>query len=145
MDDGQLELVSPAYYIDGVPDFAEAFLEIIDHDDEVQSRLGRPLEELQFAHIHVGKLDELADKLQQRDLARPSEGPGWEPWVDVEVRTADLFMAYLAGALGGTPGTYRHGRHAQLPPARHRPHRHHRVHRGRVRVHRAAGVEPLQA
>ncbi len=50
----------------------------------------------------------------------------------------------LAGALGGTAGTYRRGRHAH-PPPRHRPHRHHRVHRGRVRVHRAPGVRPVQA
>ena len=39
----------------------------------------------------------------------------------------------------------RRHRPAQLAAARHRADRHHRVHRGRVRVHRAAGVQPLQA
>ena len=36
-------------------------------------------------------------------------------------------------------------RHAQLAAARHRADRDHRLDRGRVRVHRAAGLQPLQA
>jgi ABC transporter len=33
-------------------------------------------------------------------LARAADGPGWELWLEVEERTADLFMAYLAVTLG---------------------------------------------
>ncbi len=53
--------------------------------------------------------------------------------------------ARLAGALGGAAAPDRRDGPAQRAAAGDRAHRDHRVHRGRVRVHRAAGVQPVQA
>lgn len=53
--------------------------------------------------------------------------------------------ADLAGALGRTARPDREDRDAQLAAPRHRADRHHRLDRRGVRVHRAAGLQPLQA
>ena len=93
---GQLETVAPGYYISPrLPRFAETFLDFVDNDEGVQAQRNRTLAEMSLVHIHLGKLGQLADGLEKRGLARPAKGPGWELWVDVEPRTADLYMAYL--------------------------------------------------
>ncbi len=51
----------------------------------------------------------------------------------------------VARALGRPPQARRGDGHAQLAAPRDRTDGHHRVHRGRVRVHRAAGLQPVQA
>ena len=53
--------------------------------------------------------------------------------------------AALGRPLGRAAHPYRRDRDAQLPAAGDRADRDHRLHRGRVRVHRAAGLQPLQA
>ena len=99
--EGMLEDVSPAFAVDAIPAFGEAFLQHIDHDLEIQDRRRRPVEDLSHTQVHVFKLGKLAEELIERDLAkRVARQDSWELWLDVEQRTADLFMAYLAAVLG---------------------------------------------
>ncbi|WP_328786331.1 MULTISPECIES: hypothetical protein [unclassified Streptomyces] len=50
--------------------------------------------------VHAGKAQYgVFDRLATRGLAR--QGPGWD-WWEVEERTADLYMTYLAGVICGT-------------------------------------------
>jgi hypothetical protein len=100
-DEGLLALVQPVVSIAQVPRFAESFLAYLDTDRQVQERRDKPLKELSLARIHVWKLGALADSLTELGLAERVCGPGWELWLDLEERTADLFMAYLAATLGG--------------------------------------------
>ncbi len=81
-----------------------------------------------------------------RRAQRPAAGLGEDPYGQGRAAPRPLRRgADLAGALGGPARAHRRDRHAQLPAPRHRAHGHHRLHRGRVRVHRAAGVQPVQA
>ena len=99
-DEGLLEEVRPLSDFGKLPGFRSEFLAYLDLDDTVQERRTRPLRELQVTRVHLWKLGDLANDLVDRDLARDSGGAGWELWLDVEERTADLFMAYLAATLG---------------------------------------------
>jgi len=99
-EEGLLEEVRPVFTFGDVPNFRDAFLAYLDGDETVQQQRVRPLDELSLAHVHVWKLGNLANDLIERGLARFSRGAGWELWLDVEERTADLFMAYLAATLG---------------------------------------------
>jgi hypothetical protein len=98
-DEGLLEDVQPLFDFEKASAFRREFLGYLDHD-AVQGRGTRPLSELPVTKVHLWKLGDLAQDLIARDLARHSTGPGWELWLEVEERTADLFMAYLAVVLG---------------------------------------------
>ncbi len=99
-EQGLLEDVQPLFDFEKAPAFRDEFLGYLDGDDAVQERGRRPLNDLPVTKVHLWKLGLLAEDLVARDLARYSTGAGWELWLEVEERTADLFMAYLAVTLG---------------------------------------------
>jgi hypothetical protein len=99
-DEGLLDFVRPAFSVSKVPHFAEAFLSHLEADQEVQARRRQSLDEFRLVRVHVWKLGDLAEGLVAAGLARAANGPGWELWLEVEERTANLFMAYLAVTLG---------------------------------------------
>jgi hypothetical protein len=97
--EGLLEYVHPDSVIWQGPEqetFYRAFLELL-------KRLPVPPQgERIFTRLHTDKLPQpLFDELSSRDLAKDKEGPEWEPWWQVEVTTADAYMAYLACAISG--------------------------------------------
>jgi hypothetical protein len=52
--------------------------------------------------VHDGKLGGYVfEQLERGGLARRQEGPGWGSWWKVEEGTANLYLAYLAGAICG--------------------------------------------
>ena len=100
---GMLLPISPLSEVWQVPRFLEEFVSFLENDQGIQRLRRRPSAELSFEKVHVGKLGALADYLVDQGLARHADGPGWELWLDVERRTAGLFMAYLAAGLGALP------------------------------------------
>lgn len=96
---GLLKLVSPAFDLSTIPRFREEFARFLEADDIVSRRRSEPAA-MSFAKVHIFKLGDVAGYLIDQGLARYGDGPGWELWIDVEERTASLFMAYLAATLG---------------------------------------------
>lgn len=100
IDAGLVRPVHPDDAAGTIPDFVERFLAILDANPatpsaELDVRKATPVD------IHIGKLGPtLVRKLAQRRLAVESVRGDWCP---VEAKTADLFMAYLAGSLGALP------------------------------------------
>ncbi len=94
---GLLELVEPDRYLPRLRGFVQSFLAVVEREAPTSEPwAGRA------AHVHVGKITgDLVGALCARGLARPSERhEGGSRWLDVEPRTADLYMAYLAATLG---------------------------------------------
>jgi hypothetical protein len=98
-----LRQVVPGAYVWRVPRFAETFLKSVDEQKSRRAE-GRPSDGPQrgWAKIHFEKLQDVAEGLVERGLAtKPkSRQNHMDPWYSVEPRTADRFMAYLAGVLG---------------------------------------------
>jgi hypothetical protein len=94
IDAGLVRRVYPLDYISDIPDFGNVFLGIVDRDAEIWDvRSGRRRAAGPVGQINVGKLNEtLVDGLERRGLAWRSAGS----WLDVEPRTAAIYMAYLA-------------------------------------------------
>lgn len=94
--EGLVRQVIPRLHLGQVNNFKGAFLEYVN----AQPRRGvRPT--YAWPRIHMEKMDSLGAELCKRDLAkRDSDYPGW---FRVEPRTAEAFMAYLAGVLGQIP------------------------------------------
>lgn len=92
-----IKQVFPDRYVYDIPNFASAFLHLVDSNPAIQNA-AHPLDQkLKTARIHIAKFGyELASELCRRHLAKQSQGS----WYDVEGRTANLFMAYLASVLG---------------------------------------------
>ena len=98
-EEGMLATVSPAFDLANIPHFRDEFARFLEADAVVATRRGAAAENLSFAKVHLFKLGDVAE-YDRSGLARHGQGPGWEVWIEVEERTADLFMAYLATALG---------------------------------------------
>jgi hypothetical protein len=102
-DVGMLAPITPLAEVWQIPRFLDVFVSFLEADEGIQQLRQRPPGDLAFEKIHVGKLGVLADYLVDQGLARSTDGPGWELWLEVERRTAGLFMAYLAAGLGALP------------------------------------------
>src|SRR5215207_4909740 len=99
-EEGMLQMVSPAFDLTTIPRFREEFARFLEADEVAEQRRRGEADELSFTPVHVFKLGDVAEYLIDQGLARHGDGPGWELWVEVEERTANLFMAYLAASLG---------------------------------------------
>ena len=99
-EEGMLQTVSPAFDLSNIPRFREEFARFLEADEIVARRRRGEPDGLSFTKVHVFKLGDVAEYLIAQGLARYGDGPGWEVWIDVEERTAGLFMAYLAATLG---------------------------------------------
>ena len=99
----QAELVKqvfPSQFVNDIPNFTSAFIELIDNHSTIQQILQKPHEMMTTTRIHIEKFgDELADQLVLRGLAKRTDNYLY----DVEIVTANLFMAYLASVLGRHP------------------------------------------
>lgn len=91
------------YQLIGSDVFIQRFLELL----AAYEATDRP-QLSEWAEMHSAKGDVVIfDKLRERGLATMLRGPEWETWWRVEAGIADLYMAYLAGALCGcTPGMH---------------------------------------
>jgi hypothetical protein len=98
--EGLLAMVAPAYDLTTIPRFRDEFARLLEADEDIARRRGAPAG-ASFAKVHVFKLGDVAEYLIDEGLARHCDGPGWELWIEVEERTAGMFMAYLAATLGG--------------------------------------------
>jgi hypothetical protein len=98
-EEGLLKMVSPSADVSSIPRFSQEFARYLEGDEDVWKRRDAPAG-MSFTAVHVFKLGDVAKYLMDEGLARHAEGPGWELWLEVEERTAGLFMAYLATALG---------------------------------------------
>jgi hypothetical protein len=93
-----LDPVRPDIYGSGADNYQSAFLDLVDADPRINT--GANLGDRPQAVVHIDKMSEtLATALELRDLAVRVGGDWWE----VEERTANLLMAYLAAILGGHP------------------------------------------
>ena len=89
--------IFPDRYVHDIPNFTPAFLHFVDSNPTIQNAAQQIGQKLKTTRIHIAKFGhELASELCRRNLAKRSQGS----WYDVEVQTADLFMAYLASVLG---------------------------------------------
>lgn len=93
-----LEPIIPGKYVNKIPNWEGAFLEIIDKDQEISHRTGVAIERGETTPIHLEKFSPIMDDLMDRGLVTEAQ----EPWFNVERKTADLFMAYMSLALGST-------------------------------------------
>jgi len=95
----QAELVKPVHpgdYIHEIPNFEEAFLNLIENNPTIEKRKGNALENGETFRIHIEKFSPLIFDLCDMGLAKHA---GY-PWYEVESLTADLYMTYLASVLG---------------------------------------------
>jgi hypothetical protein len=97
---GLVTVVRPGEHLDAVPNFQEAFLELIHRNRTIIERGPVGIGRLETSRIHMEKFGwpatTVVDELHRMGLARQAEGS----WYDVERFTADLFMAYLTSVLG---------------------------------------------
>ncbi|WP_157698824.1 hypothetical protein [Geobacter sp. DSM 9736] len=85
----------PGMYLYNLRNFATSFIQ---HLDKVYRR--HPFQyRIPWVKVHMEKLREVGDMLVERDLARENPDDSGV-WYEVEPRTANLFMAYLAAVLG---------------------------------------------
>lgn len=91
--------VVPGMHLWKVPDFEAAFL---DHVDAMTARQSAPSD--LWPKVHIEKLQQVAEGLCQRGLARQDKSEKYSPWFNVEPQIAEEFMAYLAAVLGQIPG-----------------------------------------
>jgi len=91
-----LRPVTPGEYISRIPNFSQAFLDLIDGSQIIQDRKGIALERGETTRLHMEKILPLSHDLMDRGLAAESS---WD-WFDVERITANYFMAYLSSVLG---------------------------------------------
>jgi hypothetical protein len=99
VETGLVRPIIPGEYIDKIPNFVEAFLDLVDsHDYPVPKEISKR-KALPTFYIHAQKLGSIGHELFQRGLARPADPMGWD-WYEVETFTANQFMAYLAASLG---------------------------------------------
>lgn len=105
---GLVQPIAPDKYIDLVPNFADAFLAMIERyyvgfhfgNFSKSESMFRTYVQEKGSSIHIDKFGyHLASELCRLRLAEPAN---W-PWYKVERNTANLFMAYLASVLGKVP------------------------------------------
>lgn len=86
----------PGFWWGEAADHVKAFLDLLDHRSLQTGHM--PTAEVVWARVHLTKIGyELATALEQRGLARElSHEPDTSLWIDIERRTANLLMAYLA-------------------------------------------------
>jgi hypothetical protein len=83
----------------GADNYRESFLELVDSDPFGVERTRA--DERTWARVHLDKTGTgLALDLVQRGLAKDFQGPEDRAWVEVERRTAELLMAFLASIVG---------------------------------------------
>ena len=83
----------------GVTDYFAAFLNLVDRDPLQVG--GMPASQREWTRVHLDKTGlGLALALVDRDLAKEPTGPEYSTWIEVERRTADLLMAFLAAIVG---------------------------------------------
>jgi hypothetical protein len=96
VDAGLVRPIPPAPYIGEIRRFEENFLALLEQDAQVGALAGA-----RRARIHMQKFGEgLAAELERRGLAEPARDTQVGGWYDVDPRTGQLFMTYLATALG---------------------------------------------
>ena len=105
-----VEQVVPGMHLWRVKNFTESFL---DYADAKYGKGNEPYfsnwaavhaQKLGGASIHMEKLHDLAERLCERGLAQRNADNPYSPWLKLEPRIADDFMAYLAGVLGQIAG-----------------------------------------
>lgn len=92
---GLVKPIIPGMYIHKIPNFTEAFINLLETNNEIRNRYFS-IDKCEISLIHMEKLGDIARELCERGLAKVDK----YPWYKVEKRTADLFMAYLASVLG---------------------------------------------
>lgn len=97
---GLVEPIGPGAYIQQTPDFTDAFVAFVENHPEISQVTPDQLTPQRTVKIHMEKLGEVADFLEDRELAEKAGGPSWDLWYRVERTTAYCFMTYLAGVLG---------------------------------------------
>jgi len=101
LTDELLIQVHPGQYVWQAPRFREAFVEFIESLPLHNIRQRRAsLRNHETFRVHTEKMQEIADYLV---AARLAEKVDWS-WCDVEKKTADEFMGYLAALLGKIEG-----------------------------------------
>lgn len=93
-----LRLIHPDDKLWERPDYAARFRELLtSYESEVSAQpTGK------WAKMHSSKIDaEIFHELEQKGFARAPHGPEYETWWEVDQGVAQLYMAYLAGAISG--------------------------------------------
>lgn len=99
VQEGLVKSIAPVDYIYKIPNFTEPFIEYVDNPNYPIPRGSIKSGRVNTFRIHMEKLDTIGDELSDRGLAKKLD---W-PWYDIEVFTANQFMAYLAATLGKLP------------------------------------------
>lgn len=91
-----VDLITPGGYVYNLSNFTENFLKYVDYSNYSKKF---DIENTGTFQVHTAKLGGLGEKLSERGLAKKQS----ERWYNVEVNTANMFMAYLATCIGGLP------------------------------------------
>jgi hypothetical protein len=98
-DHGLLETIPPDGAVQGAPNYYPSFVTLLDSLDLKAGHV--PLAGRKTVRVHVAKTGYgLASELVGRELATLISGEEWDAWFDVERRTGNLLMAYLATIVG---------------------------------------------
>ena len=92
--------IKPGEHLNKIPFFEDAFLNLVDTNEEINRNKQKKLSIHNSQRIHLEKMGHLSKELIQRKLAKESR----YPWFYVEQITANFFMAYLSSVLGKCEG-----------------------------------------
>lgn len=95
-----VKFAQPQQYVWNVDNFTEGFEELLINND-IQNF--PDLDKVKTFLIHMEKMGEVNSLLYKRGLCRESRRREGYGWLDVESKTASLFMGYLAMKLGFLP------------------------------------------
>ena len=124
----------------GVMGLQDVFFKMRLPFDSPEARdLGKRIQEEIYFHA-LWTSSELAEQLGAHESFAETRAANGPAAVRPVGRAADR-----SGPLGAAAGAHRRARPAQLADDRHRPDGHDRLDRRRLRVHRAAGLQPVQA
>jgi hypothetical protein len=94
-----IQPVNPSNYIERIPNYREAFLNLIDSPNYPVPHGVSGIGIKKTTKVHIEKLGYIGTDLVERGLARKTDFS----WYNVDVYTANLFMTYLASILGKLP------------------------------------------
>lgn len=94
-----IQPINPSNYIGNIPNYKEAFLDYVDNPNYPVPHGVIKIKNKKTTKVHIEKLGDIGPDLVERGLASRIENN----WYDIDIFTANQFMAYLASVLGKLP------------------------------------------
>ena len=92
-----VKFIQPNKYIRKIDDFVAGYDNLLKNN---RIKKANNLNKVETKLIHIEKMGEVRSLLEDKGLCRLSRKKGGYPWFDVEIKSASLFMGYIAMKLG---------------------------------------------